>query len=493
MGDTAEGQDGDPADSAKPGLQIVDIVPDGDIVLDVTFETSRDTLKAARKAAKPRPGQQVTPPVFKPRTRVGYRVSLAVLKQNSKYFDNLLSDTRFAEARAIEASFQRLALTHVKPSEAPAADLPVVKIHEDDEATRSAVQDSAFEDLLRILHRKQSTTPAKAVTMHALAVLAVLADRFDCTATAARYVTALKYKWPATQTRLSRDDGPALSKPAEETLRQKILVAWLLDQPPKMQIATRELILYGSRRWSLTLSSNDEAEADDPEYRAAWWDLPDDLETELHHRRQRVLATIASVPRHFLGLYTSRARQCKLGYDSSASCDSYQLGEMVKFLVARDLLFLGDFASSSSQGSLVHDYATVDVVSILAALKQVPSYQIDKNHTNCGLRTRILPILEYIQAMLSAGVVSVARERWRKGREEVAWCDLEGDEADGDGGEKKTKVFAWTRGMATDQRLRYEGALAADRMAKALFTADEWDWTAEDKEDVRGAEFGRWR
>ena len=47
--------------------------------------------------------------------------------------------------------------------------------------------------------------------------------------------------------------------------------------------------------------------------------------------------------------------------------------------------------------------------------------------------------------------------------------------------------------MATDQRLRYEGALAADRMAKALFTADEWDWTAEDKEDVRGAEFGRWR
>lgn len=495
MGDTAEGQDGDPADSAKSGPQIVDIVPDGDIVLDVTFETSRETLRAARKAAKPRPGQQAVPPVFKPRTRVGYRVSLAVLKQNSKYFDNLLSDTRFAEARAIEASFQRLALTHVKPSEAPAADLPVVKIHEDDEATRSAVQDSAFADLLRILHRKQSTTPSKAVTMHSLAVLAVLADRFDCTATVARYVSALKYKWPATQTRLSRDDGPALSKPSEEALRQKILVAWLLDQPPKMQIATRELILYGSRRWSLTATTASD-EDDDPEYRAAWWDLPDDLEAELHHRRHRILATIASVPRHFLALYTSRARQCKLGYDSSASCDSYQLGEMVKFLVARDLIFLGDFASSSASSSLAHDYATVDVVSILATLKQVPSYQIDKNHTNCGLRTRILPILEYIQAMLSAGVVSVPRERWWKGREEVAWCDLEGtyDEGEGKGGaEKKKRVFAWTRGMATDQRLRYEGALAADRMAKALFMADEWDWTAEDKEDVRGVEFGRWR
>ena len=274
MGDTADGQDGDPADSAsKLEFDVVDIVPDGDIVLDVTFETSKETLKAARKAAKPRPGQKDAAPVLKPRTRVGYRVELAVLKQNSKYFDNLLSDTRFAEARAIEASFEKLSLKSVKPSEADAADLPVVRIHEDDEATRSAGQDSAFEDLLRILHRKQSTS--KAVTMHYLAVLAVLADRFDCIAIVSRYLNALKYKWPATQTRLARDDGPALSRATEETLRQKILVSWLLDQPPKLHAATRELIMYGSRRWSAFLDEDD-GEHDT----AAWWDLPDDLESK---------------------------------------------------------------------------------------------------------------------------------------------------------------------------------------------------------------------
>ncbi|KAL2157821.1 hypothetical protein VTH06DRAFT_5090 [Thermothelomyces fergusii] len=251
MGDTADSRDGDPADSprTKPGFPVVTIVPEGDIVLDVTFETSRETLKAARRAARPRPGQNAaSPPALQPETRVGYRVQLSALKQNSKYFANLLGDTRFAEAKSIEQGLQQLLLKNVKPSEADAGDLPVVRIREDDEATRSASHVSVFEDLLRILHRKQSTS--KAVTMHYLAVLALLADRFDCTAIVSRYVSALKYKWPATPAKPSRDDGPSLSRAAEELVRQKILVAWLLDQPLKLHAATRELIVSGSRRWS---------------------------------------------------------------------------------------------------------------------------------------------------------------------------------------------------------------------------------------------------
>ncbi|AEO61381.1 hypothetical protein MYCTH_2130550 [Thermothelomyces thermophilus ATCC 42464] len=220
--DTADGPDGDPADSfpTKAGFPIVDIV------LDVTFETSKETLKAARRAAKPRPRQNVAPPpALKPETRVGYRVQLSALKQNSKYFDNLLSDTRFAEARSIEQGFKELSLRNVKPSEADAGDLPVVRIHEDDEATRSAGHVSVFEDLLRILHREQSTS--KAVIMHYLAVLAVLADRFDCRPG----MTALPYPG-----QVKRSSGKRSSS------------AWLLDQPLKLHAATRELIMSGSRR-----------------------------------------------------------------------------------------------------------------------------------------------------------------------------------------------------------------------------------------------------
>jgi hypothetical protein len=197
------------------------------------------------------------------------------------------------------------------------------------------------------------------------------------------------------------------------------------------------------------------------------------------------------VQRHFLQLYTSRTRQCKLGYDSSASCDSYQLGEMVKFLANRDLLFLADFSSTGESTNLNRDYATVDIGHILATLKQCPSYQIDKNHTNCGLRTRILPIVEYIQAMLSASVVSVSRRAWSRDRRATAWCPQE-EEVDDDSRATEPRVFRFTRSMATEQRLRYEGAMGLDHAARALFTADRWDWTPEDRDESRGAEFGRW-
>jgi hypothetical protein len=82
----------------------------------------------------------------------------------------------------------------------------------------------------------------------------------------------MRFKWPASQQRTIREDGIALDHASEESLRQKILVSWLLAQPPIMQVATRELVTYGSQRWS-TYSDPD------PEV-ASWWDLPDDLESE---------------------------------------------------------------------------------------------------------------------------------------------------------------------------------------------------------------------
>lgn len=256
-------------------LKIVDVAPDGDIVLDVTFETSKETLKAARKATKPRPGQHVVPSVFKPRVRVGYRTRLSVLRQHSKYFDSLLGDTRFAEAKAVAAALERLSLQNVAPEDTSAESLPRVAIKEDDEATQAAGQEGIFADLLRLLHGQEAeTTP---VTMHYLAALAVLADRFNCTAAVSKAMSAkLKLKWPVTKTALPRDEGgPSLTRAMEETLRQKILVSWLLDQPIKMSTSTRELVIYGSRRWSL---SDDDEETD--AYGAAWWNLPDDLEGE---------------------------------------------------------------------------------------------------------------------------------------------------------------------------------------------------------------------
>ena len=96
------------------------IVPSGDVVLDVTFETSRETLKSTRKATQPRPGHAPVRPVLKPRIRFAYRVDVDVLKKQSKYFNNLLGDTRFQEARTIVAAFKDMSLRNVKlPSCSP--------------------------------------------------------------------------------------------------------------------------------------------------------------------------------------------------------------------------------------------------------------------------------------------------------------------------------------------------------------------------------------
>lgn len=217
-------------------------------------------------------------------------------------------------------------------------------------------------------------------------------------------------------------------------------------------------------------------------------------------------------------------RQCKLGYDSSSACDSFQLGEMVKFFVSKNLLALTTFVPASSHPSAAiglpatpGDFAAVDLNSILAALKQCTNYQVDRHHTNCGLRTRVTPVLDYVGAMLGASAVQISLTGWKRDRRSTSWTlQKEAEEeqeqvskrnslssrpsgkkkefvVNGSGDDDKddryvamdntsgkTRVFRFTRAVASDQRLRYEGAMAADRMARELFTSDAWDWTADD-------------
>ncbi|KAK3314762.1 hypothetical protein B0H66DRAFT_321457 [Apodospora peruviana] len=486
------------SDETSDIVELVTIVPDGDIILDVTFETSKKTLKAARaaraarKVTKGKPNPDASLPPLKPTLRVQYRVYSSVLREVSKYFRALLGFDSYAEGKTIETAFKELSLQGTNPSEAATKDLPHIAIHVDDKESQSANQQVVFEDIMDILHG--IALPSAPVTMHFLATMGVLADRFDCLEPVMKgFKSELKFKsfkWPATQTRLSRyEDGEVLTAEAEGVLRQKIYVAWLFNQPLKFEKSTAELILYGSRRWS-ALGEDDET---DSSYTAPWWQLPDNIETELQERRTCILNTIASIPQHFLKLYTSRDRQCKLGYDSSSSCDSYQLGETIKFLVKHNLFSLVDFSPSSLQR--IPDFATVEINYILGLLKQFPGYQIDKNHTNCGLRTRIRPILDVVASLLSSRSVSLSRTLWASDRQLATWTSSAGE-----GGIetvslvtpptstamrvravhnpfKIVKTFEFTRSIASEQQLRHAGALGSDGLARAMFTANEWDWT----------------
>ncbi|KAI0422547.1 hypothetical protein F5X98DRAFT_156020 [Xylaria grammica] len=485
MEDSAGGAP-DGGDSSPELPEVIVVSEHGDVVLDATFQNSKDTIRSARKAvAQPRhamgrwePQPQPLPP--KARVRLAFRVDLTVLKRQSKYFDKLLGDSHFKEANDITDAFAALSLKNVKPGDAGVKELPWIEIHDDDVATSYAYREMAFADLLRILHSQDAKTAQTQITMSFVTTLAVLADRFDCATAVSKYVaTSLKFKWPATSRgKPARDDGTGfngMSRANENILRQKILVSWLLNQPGKFQLATKELILNGSCQWSSFGEEEDETTS------ATWWYLQDGLEQELQYRRNCVLNTLASVPRHFLMLYTSSrsARQCKLGYDSSVACDSYQLGEMFKFLTNKGLLFLADFSPASLDA--ITDTALLPVDHILATLRQCPAYQIDKNHTNCGLRTRLLPILDFIQALLSANSIPISRAAWKNGRVAHAWMPGEPDTNIDTCRDEAARPFRFTRALAGDPRLRFENPMGADKLARDVFTATSWDWTAEDQ------------
>ncbi|KAH6666462.1 hypothetical protein F5X68DRAFT_160411 [Plectosphaerella plurivora] len=475
MEESAPGQDGDTPDlPSNKQTDVVNVSESGDVVLNVKFLASADTVRAARRAyqaAIRKPGApKIAEPNLKPEFHVAYRVDLAVLRQHSKYFDNLLGNTQFAEAKLVEETLAGIRDMKLGPAEVDASSLPWISITDDDEATKSIGREKAFEDMLRILHGRPVKTGASNISMLHVITMAILSDRFDCQALVSRYLAhKLKFKWPMTSNRPLKADGSHASLATEQVLRQKILASWLLEQPLRLQHSTREIIIRGSSRWSALVPVEDLDKSE------VWWDLPDGLEGELQYRREAILNTIASIQRHFLALYSSRERQCQLGYDSSSACDSFQLGQMLKFFTSKDLVALVDFGPSSLE--TLPDSSTLDLEDLLAALRQCPNYQIDKNHTNCGLRTRLEPIVEYVQTMLSSAVVAVSYAEWKKNRAACSW--LEAAELRAEGSLDGQGTFRFTRGLVTDQRLRYEGALYADKLSRALFTAEAWDWSPE--------------
>jgi hypothetical protein len=44
--------------------------------------------------------------------------------------------------------------------------------------------------------------------------------------------------------------------------------------------------------------------------------------------------------------------------------------------------------------------ASTDILSITSSLRQIPDYQIDTNHTGCGIRRRLLPVLDCIDGFV---------------------------------------------------------------------------------------------
>ncbi|CAI6336609.1 unnamed protein product [Periconia digitata] len=362
---------------------VIVISPEGNLVLDIRQEESEE--------------------------QYSYRVKSGTLRANSRYFDNLLSD-RFSEGQSLLAALEHLKISgHEDVAGALVGVLPrirIINVGKIGISKGSNIQNLTA-DFLRAIHGQPLAVAVPPVSN--LANLAVLADRFDAVESLAIYVQRRKYLL-ATDAKSKSKTGSSIP---EERVRQKLLVGLLFDHPPWVTRYSKHLIMRDSAQWQPGVETDDS--------KALWWDLPYGIEDELIQRREYILETINSIQSHFLKLYTSGERQCKLGYDTSRECDSYQLGEMVRFFIKTSTLRLQGTIYDNTEPT----YYSGDLDRLLESLRQCSSYQIDRNHAHCGLRSRMIPLLDLVQNQLSLEIgsldIGICAECWKNNRGVYAW------------------------------------------------------------------------
>ena len=169
---------------------------------------------------------------------------------------------------------------------------------------------------------------------------------------------------------------------------------------------------------------------------------------------------------------------------------------MVKFLTKKGLLSLVPFQSFSPDDPeyIWPEAYTGDIDYLIGLLKQCPSYQIDKHHSHCGLRTKLLPALKYINTCLGMGL-GVKLVRSKTGASFESWIPE---------GTQKPKQFWVGAGKGEDVDVSGNGknfslakadtiavhssSAAAEKATKDLFTADKWNWITEPEGNARPCE-----
>jgi hypothetical protein len=153
----------------------------------------------------------------------------------------------------------------------------------------------------------------------------------------------------------------------------------------------------------------------------------------LYYRRQCVLNTVTDLQAYFLRAYGALEElEEDMKPTSTSACDAFHLGQMTRFFALRTkTIFLGstlidpDFspdleddeytpANTNNNSSNTPPIPSTDITALLASLKQCPDYQIDSNHTGCGIRRRFLPALDCIERFVGdgRGLLGISLRLW---------------------------------------------------------------------------------
>lgn len=318
------------------------------------------------------------------------RVDGQQLSKLSPYFSQLLN-TRFEEGISIVKRHAELLQSYTSIADVPSDHLPQVRIQGIGYISKMKSIRSLLVDLMLVLHGRD--LPSQRPPLVNLANLVIVADRFLVTHVLARTVTM---KLLLGEKKYGGVD--------EETTRQKLLIGVLLHNAAWTMRYSAKMVLDGSLLWDDDAPPS--AVATSPN-RALWWDLPGVIEDEIQTRRLAIFDTIQSLQDFHLSLYTEKGtRHCKLGYDTSPQCDSFQLGEFVKFLTRCGTL---------SFGAVPKLVKHRNVNALLDSLRQCPSYQLDPNHAHCGPRKSFVAGLEHIERHSTDGFIGLCLKTRRDG------------------------------------------------------------------------------
>ena len=390
-----------------------------------------------------------------------YLVSSHVLRTTSSYFRVLLDPNKFNEGASFDTALQALLKKHGSLWSISPEDLPRIQITDFGQLHRKPKLDEAMTLYLSILHKTDRfcNTPS----LHSLAVMAIIADRFDTVATIASYVIGRQH---LLDSGVFDDWGIG----QEVATRQILLIAILLKiEPKKFKGHTANLVIKGSENWKNEIEGNGDRGA-------LWWDLPGNLEgrdrtlqrygsafansyaAELMSRREYLLDTIGSIQTYFIKLFAFQPNQCRLGYDTSPACNSFQFGEMVRFFARKGTLSLQNSIYPTEQPVAWEG----NIENLISLLREIPSYQIDSNHMHCGARNRLLIALNTVRPSAQIGV---CWQCWQTNSRQESWSESPS------GGKWAINQREATQAIEPQE-------CASHLKTKAMYTAEERDWTA---------------
>jgi hypothetical protein len=112
-------------------------------------------------------------------------------------------------------------------------------------------------------------------------------------------------------------------------------------------------------------------------------------------------------------------QQCRMGYGNSPQCDSFQLGEALRFFSRVGTLHLSLSPMERSTSAGTNSISSGHAHDILHNLAGAPSHQIDPYHRHCGIRLRIRSMIETMDRHWMLGICGFCWESDR--RSEISW------------------------------------------------------------------------